>query len=157
RAVRLELQVDEALRQRIDGTFRLGIRQFAPLPLGTAALRQPDAIGRVPGPFRKIGRDVCSVRLQRNARFQDDRAVIATLDRDVAREPIDLAKGRFVEHCRRTPTHIAPPEIKALCELFLLLTYRPAAALGGSLKLPALQRVRWQSLRPLPLWERACA
>ncbi len=110
-------EIEQALRQRIDRALGVTIRDLAPLPVGTAALRKPDPLGRLLGPFRQRGRDMLLVSLQRNARLQHDRAVGASLDRDVALQPFDLAKGRLLQHCRGIPIHIASPEISALGEL----------------------------------------
>src|SRR6267378_3768119 len=55
------------------------------------------------------------IRLERNPRLQDDHAVGPPLDRDIALQPMDLAKGRFGQHRGCIPTHIASPEISVLC------------------------------------------
>src|SRR5882757_8169898 len=56
------------------------------------------------------------VRLQRNPRFQNDRAVGPPLDRDVALQPFDLAKARLGQYLGCIPTHIASPGIRSFSD-----------------------------------------
>jgi hypothetical protein len=51
----------------------------------------------VPRSTSERGRDVRLVGLQRNARLQDDHTVRPPLDRNIALQPFDLAKGRLTE------------------------------------------------------------
>ena len=115
-----EAEIEQALRQPVDDALGFAVGDFAPLPVGAAALRQPDALGRLLRPFRKRSRNMLLVRLQRNARLQDDDAIRTTLDRDVARQPFDLAKGRLGQHCGCTPTHIASPGIQSFADLVVI-------------------------------------
>ena len=46
------------------------------------------------------------IRLQRNPRLQDDDAVGPPLDRDIALQPFDLAKGRLCQNRGCIPTHV---------------------------------------------------
>ena len=75
RTALLEAEIEQALRQRIDGALGFAIGHLAPLPVGTAALREPDALRRLLRPFRQRRRDVLLVGLQRNARLQNDDAI----------------------------------------------------------------------------------
>jgi hypothetical protein len=63
RTAGLELQIEQALRQRVDRALGLAIAQLAPLPLGAIALRQPDPVGLLTGPFCQRGRDMLLIRL----------------------------------------------------------------------------------------------
>src|SRR5690242_5372318 len=94
----VETEIKQGLRQRIDAALCLTVRNPAPLPFGTSALREPGALRRFTGPFRKRGWDMRPVILQRNPRLHDDGAVVAPFDRDVARQPVDLAESRLVQH-----------------------------------------------------------
>ncbi len=107
----LELQIEQALRQRIDDTLGFAIGDLAPLPLLACALREPNAVGCLRRPLRQRGRNVGFVALQGNARLQDDDAVLAPLHGDVAWQPFDLAKAGLLKHRGCTPIHIASPEI----------------------------------------------
>src|SRR3954470_11157729 len=89
-----ETEIEQALRQPVDDLLGFAVRDFAPLPVRAAALRQPGTLGRLLGPFRKRSRNMLLVRLQRNARLQNDDAIGTTLDRDVARPPIPPLQTR---------------------------------------------------------------
>ena len=137
-----------ALRQRIHGALGLAIGQLAPLPVGARALRQPDPLGRFLRPFRQRGRDMLLVGLQRNPRLQNDDAVGPPLDRDIALQPFDLAKGRLCQNRGAFPLILRLPEIRSLCgPLFLALDIT-----GFRFSRSAM---RCRLLRALPLWERA--
>ena len=119
-------EIEQALGQRIDGALGLAVGHLAPLPVRTEALREPDPLRRLLGPFRQRGRNVLLVSLQRNARLQHNAAVGAPVDGDVALQPFDLAKGRLLQHCRSIPIHIASPEIWLLASSFVVFWYRPS-------------------------------
>ena len=114
-AAAFNTEIEQALRQRVDGALGFAVGNLSPLPVGAAALRQPDALGRLLRPFRERGRNVLLVRLQRNARLQDDDAVGPPLDGDVALQPVDLAKAGFLQHRGGIPFHFASPGILVLC------------------------------------------
>ena len=100
----------------------------APLPLRSASLREPCPLGCFVRPFRQRCRDVLLIRLQRNPRFQDDDAVAPPLDRNVAFQPMYLAKARLFQHRGGIPTHIASPGIRLFANLFVIGLYRQAFA-----------------------------
>ena len=152
-AAGLKPEIEQALRQRIDRALGLAIGQFAPLPFGASALREPDAIGRSARPFRQGSRNMGLIGLQRNPRLQDDDAVGPPLDRDIACQPFDLAKGRL----RRTAT--AFPAISRLPEIGPLRIFSLVSIYSYRLRWPAFTIIvvgrAADVLRPLPLWERA--
>ena len=47
-------------------------------------------------------------------------AIRPPLNRDIAIQPFDLAKGRFCQHCGCTPTHIASPGIQSFADLVVI-------------------------------------
>ena len=105
RTARLELQIEQALRQPVDDLLSFAVGDFSPLPVAAGALRQPDTARRFGGPFRQRRRNMALVRLQRNPRLQNDDAVGPPLDRDVARQPFDLAKGGLRHNRGGVSTH----------------------------------------------------
>ena len=48
-----DAEIEQALRQRVDGALGFAVGDFSPLPVRAAALRQPDAIGRSASPISK--------------------------------------------------------------------------------------------------------
>jgi hypothetical protein len=113
RATGLDLQIEQTLRKPVGDAFGLAIGQPPPLPVRAGALRKPGALRRFLCPFRQRCRDMVLIGLQRNPRLQNNDAVAPPLDRDVARQPIDLAKGGFRQHRGGIPTHIASPGIRS--------------------------------------------
>src|ERR1700755_2818182 len=113
--------MESTLRQRVYGSLGFAIAELAPLPLGPCALRQPDAIGRFVRPFRQRRRDMFLIGLERNPRLQDDDAIGPPLDRNVALQPIDLAKARLGHHRSRIPIHIASPGIRSFADPWSLV------------------------------------
>ena len=121
RTAGLELQIEQALRQPVDGALGLAIGQLAPLPVGAGcAAPARSGSGASAGPFRQRGRDVLLVRLQRNPRLQDDDAVGPPLDRDVALQPFDLAKGRLWSAPRRHSHSYCVSRNSAFADRFLI-------------------------------------
>src|SRR6266481_9987694 len=55
------------------------------------------------------------IRLERNPRVQDDHAVGPPLDRDIALQPFDLAKGRLCQNRGCIPTHVSSPKPMVSC------------------------------------------
>src|ERR1700758_1943847 len=124
----LETEVGGPFGRRTAPALGPAIGDFSPLPRLACALREPDALWRLIGPFRQRSWDMRVIGFQRNARLQDDDAVIAPLDHDVAREPIDLSKGRLVQRGGGIPLHIASPEISPVVRIsFVVIAgYRSA-------------------------------
>ena len=107
----VEPEIEQRLRQRIDGALGFAIGHLAPFAVGAAALGKPDPLGRFLRPLCQRSRDMLLVGLQRDAGLQHHRAVVAALDVDVARKPLDLAKGGLRHHRRRASIHFASPGI----------------------------------------------
>ena len=95
RLVRAEAAIEQRLGHRIDLPLGLGIGDFQPLALRPAALRQPDAVRRLPGPLRQESRHVLFVGFQLVIRLQQDRAIAAPVDPDVAAQEVDRLEGRL--------------------------------------------------------------
>ena len=94
RLVRPEAAIEQRLRHRIDLLLGLGVGHLQPVAPRPAALRQPHAVRRLLRPLGEERRHVLFVRLQLVVRLQDDRAVGAPVDGDVAAQEIDrLERG----------------------------------------------------------------
>ena len=95
RLVRPEAAIDQRLGHGIDLPLGLGIGDFQPLALRPAALRQPDPVRRLLRPLRQEGRHVLFVGLQLVIRLQQDGAIAAPVDPDVAAQEVDRLEGRL--------------------------------------------------------------
>src|SRR5262249_21793992 len=73
----------------------LGIAELQPFAVRTAALRQPHAVGGLPGPARQECRDVLLVGFQPMVRLQQDGAVGPRFELDVAAQELDRLEGRL--------------------------------------------------------------
>ena len=94
RPIGTEATVDQRLRDGVDGGEALAVGHAPPRALGAAPLREPGALGRLGAPAAQQARHVVRVRVQRHPRAHDDRAVVATIDLDVALGPGDVAERR---------------------------------------------------------------
>src|ERR1700704_5009081 len=69
------------------------------------------------------------IRFQEYPRLQDDHAVGPPLDRDIAFQPFDLAKGRFCQNRGCIPAHVSlPTPAVSSRTFFLILRIHPIAA-----------------------------
>jgi hypothetical protein len=94
RLVGPEAAVEQRLRHRIDLLLRFRVGQLQPRPLRPAALREPQTIRRLTRPLCQECRHVLLVGSELVVRLQDDRAVAASFDGDVASQKVDrLERG----------------------------------------------------------------
>ena len=112
RLVRPEAAIEQRLRHRIDLPLGLAVGHLQPVAPRPAALRQPHAIGRLGRPLREERRHVLLVGLQRVVRLQDDRAVGAAVDGDVAAQEVDRLERRLHHTVqRRFPRLSSSPDL----------------------------------------------